>query len=81
MLNNSIEKLILGKDLSIEESKTSMDFIMDGQATSAQIAAFLVSLRIKGETVEEITGMATSMRNNSLTVPNSSYLVLSLIHI
>tara|TARA_B100000676_G_C18058465_1_gene836098 strand:- start:1550 stop:2497 length:948 start_codon:yes stop_codon:yes gene_type:complete len=52
-----------------------MDFIMDGQATSAQIAAFLVSLRIKGETVEEITGMATSMRNNSLTVPNSSYLV------
>ncbi len=75
MLNNSIEKLILGKDLSIEESKTSMDFIMDGQATSAQIAAFLVSLRIKGETVEEITGMATSMRNNSLTVPNSSYLV------
>ena len=75
MLNNSIEKLILGKDLSIEESKTSMDFIMDGQATSSQIAAFLVSLRIKGETVEEITGMATSMRNNSLTVPNSSYLV------
>ncbi len=57
MLNNSIEKLILGKDLSIEESKTSMDFIMDGQATSAQIAAFLVSLRIKGETVEEITGI------------------------
>ena len=75
MFNNSIEKLILGNDLSIEESKTSMDFIMDGQATSAQIAAFLVSLRIKGETVEEITGMATSMRNNSLTVPNSSYLV------
>jgi len=75
MLNNSIEKLIQGKDLSLEESKDSMDFIMNGEATSAQIAAFLVSLRIKGETVEEITGMATSMRNNSLTVSNTSYLV------
>ena len=75
MLNNSIEKLIQGKALSLEESKDSMDFIMNGEATSAQIAAFLVSLRIKGETVEEITGMATSMRNNSLTVSNTSYLV------
>tara|TARA_B100000519_G_scaffold56767_1_gene47426 strand:- start:509 stop:1525 length:1017 start_codon:yes stop_codon:yes gene_type:complete len=75
MLNNSIEKLILGNDLSIDESKQCMDFIMNGEATSAQIAAFLVSLRIKGETVGEITGMATSMRNNSLTVPNTSYLV------
>ena len=75
MLNNSIEKLVLGDDLSIEEAKQSMDFIMNGEASSAQIAAFLVSLRIKGETVEEITGMATSMRNNSLTVPNTSYLV------
>ena len=70
MLNNSIEKLFQGKALSLEESKDSMDFIMNGEATSAQIAAFLVSLRIKGETVEEITGMATSMRNNSLTVSN-----------
>lgn len=75
MLGNTIEKLILGKDLTKEESKESMDFIMSGDATSAQIAAFLVSLRIKGETIEEITGMASSMRNNSLTVPNTEYLV------
>ena len=75
MFNNSIEKLIQGNDLSLEESKESMDFIMNGEATSAQISAFLVALRIKGETVEEITGMATSMRNNSLTVSNTSYLV------
>jgi anthranilate phosphoribosyltransferase len=75
MLNSTIEKLVLGNDLTREESKESMDFIMNGEATSSQIAAFLVSLRIKGETVEEITGMASSMRNNSLTVPNTSFLV------
>lgn len=66
MLSDVIKKVILKEDLTVEESKSAMDEIMSGQATPSQLAAFLVSLRMKGETIDEITGCAMSMRNNAL---------------
>ncbi len=62
MLKPYIAALIDGRDLSEAEAETAMEIVMSGQATPAQIGAYLVGLRIKGETVEEITGSARVMR-------------------
>jgi anthranilate phosphoribosyltransferase len=61
MIKEAINILVHGNDLSEEKMAESMRDIMEGQATSAQIASFLTSLRIKGETVDEITGAAKVM--------------------
>ena len=58
----AIARVIDGEDLSREEMTDVMQLIMTGEATPAQIGGFLVGLRIKGETVAEITGAATVMR-------------------
>ncbi|MDH5736879.1 MAG: anthranilate phosphoribosyltransferase [Gammaproteobacteria bacterium] len=63
----AIGKVIAGENLSREEMLAIMRLIMTGQATDAQIGGFLVGLRLKGETVEEITAAATVMRE--LAVP------------
>jgi len=68
MLEPYIGDLIDGKDLSEEESREAMSLIMSGKATEAQIAGFLVALRLKGETVEEITGCARAMREAATTI-------------
>jgi anthranilate phosphoribosyltransferase len=62
MLKPYIHKVIERKDLSIEDARKAMEIIMTGQATSAQIGGYLTALRMKGETVEEITGSAQAMR-------------------
>lgn len=62
MIKHAIQKLIERKDLSEEEAMGAMDCIMEGAATPAQIAAFVTALRMKGETIEEITGCARVMR-------------------
>ncbi|MBI4844630.1 MAG: anthranilate phosphoribosyltransferase [Nitrospirae bacterium] len=62
MIKNSISSLINGKHLSEAEMSGVMRDIMDGKATDAQIASFLTALKLKGETVEEITGAAVVMR-------------------
>ena len=72
----AIAELIDGQSLSIEQMVAVMRQIMTGEATDAQIAGFLVALRIKGETVEEITGAATVMRELATPVSVSGdYLV------
>ena len=64
MIRESIQKLVDGIDLSPEESLGSMREIMAGEATNAQIAAFLTALRIKGETIDELVAFASVMREN-----------------
>src|SRR5574341_181698 len=68
MLKPFIAKVISRTDLSADEAQEAMNIIMTGQATPAQIAAYLVALRMKGETIAEITGSARGMRANALKV-------------
>jgi anthranilate phosphoribosyltransferase len=68
MLKTYLTKLINREDLSEEEMMGAMDRIMDGAATPTQIGGFLTALRLKGETVAEITGAARVMRQKSLKV-------------
>ncbi len=68
MIREAIAELVEGQDLSQEGAAHVMNEIMEGEATPAQIGAFVTALRIKGETVAEITGMAQTMRGNSLKV-------------
>lgn len=62
MIKESLQKVINSADLTYEESTTIMKKIMSGEATNAQIGAFLTALRIKGETSTEITGFTTAMK-------------------
>ncbi len=62
MIRESTQKLVGGATLAYNESREVMREIMSGQATNAQIAAFLTALRMKGETVEEIAAFAEIMR-------------------
>ena len=68
MIREAIEKLIRGADLTQEEAARVMEEIMTGEATPAQFGAFVIGLRLKGETVDEMTGLATVMRDKSLKV-------------
>ena len=68
MIQDAIEALVGGKDLSTEQAADAMNLIMSGDATPAQLGAFVTALRMKGETVDEITGMAGVMRQKSLGV-------------
>ena len=55
MIRETIQKVIDGQDLTERETVDTMNEIMSGEATPAQIASFITALRIKGETIEEIT--------------------------
>ena len=68
MIKEAIQQLADHKDLSFETAQQSMREIMEGEATAAQIGAFLISLRMKGETIDEITALATSMREHSVRI-------------
>lgn len=61
-------RLASGADLTRNESRDAMATIMAGEATPAQISALIVSLRIKGETVDEMTGLVEAMRAAAVTV-------------
>lgn len=76
MIKESIKKVILGKHLTFEEASQTMDTILRGEATAAQIACFITALRIKGETPDEISGFAIKMREHSVHIfPKRSPLV------
>ncbi len=61
-VNKIISKLVEGSDLTTEEAKNAMKTIMSGKATDAQIGSFLTALRMKGETIDEISACAGVMR-------------------
>ena len=68
MLKPYIAKAINRTDLTADEAREAMNIIMTGQATPAQIGAYLVALRMKGETIPEITGSVRAMRDNAVKV-------------
>ncbi len=68
MIQQSLQRLLDGHDLARDEARDVMSEIMRGDATQAQIGGFLVALRAKGETSEEITGCAEAMREHVLPV-------------
>ena len=68
MIQEVISKLLDGTQLARAEARAVMNEIMRGEATPAQIAGFLVALRSKGETADEITGCAEAMRDHALVV-------------
>ncbi len=68
MIKELISKIVEDVDLSETEMVTAMDEIMSGEATPAQIGSFITALRLKGETVDEITGAARVMRKKATKV-------------
>ncbi|NLO39106.1 MAG: anthranilate phosphoribosyltransferase [Ruminiclostridium sp.] len=68
MIQKAIQELLQGSDLQYDTAKTVMHEMMDGTATQAQMGAFLAALRMKGETVEEITACAQVMREKGLKI-------------
>ncbi len=67
-LMHALRKVVNRENLSQEESREAMRTIMRGEATPAQIGGFLVALRMKGETVPEITGFAEAMRESAIKI-------------
>ena len=76
MIKEGIAKVVLGEDLRETEMMAVMDEVMEGAATPAQIAAFITALRIKGETVEEVTGAARIMRQKATRIDARSSVVV-----
>lgn len=64
-----LSRLMQGQDLSSAEASAALSEVLSGSATSAQIAAFAVALRMKGETVEEMTGLVRTMLDHAEAVP------------
>ncbi len=75
MIKEAIQKVVRGADLTEAEMERAMDEIMSGNATPAQIGAFITALRLKGETVDEITGAAKAMRARATRVNLNNHLI------
>ena len=67
-IKDAITKLVDRRDLSEDEARACMEELMTGTATPAQFGAYVTALRMKGETVDEITGMAKVMRDKSARI-------------
>jgi len=68
MIKEAIQALVSGRSLTMEEAASVMEEIMEGEATPAQFGAFVTALRLKGETVDEIIGLARTMRARAVPV-------------
>ena len=76
MIKEAIGKVVGGDDLNESEMMKVMDIIMGGKATPAQIGAFITALRIKGETVDEVSGAARIMRQKALMIDARSSVIV-----
>jgi anthranilate phosphoribosyltransferase len=78
-MRSLLQKLAGGENLAFKEMKAAMECIMSGQASPAQIGAFVTGLRLKGETVQEIAGAASTMREKAVRItprlPNGNALL------
>src|ERR1700757_5032531 len=72
IITRAIDTLANRLDLGLEDTAAELQEIMAGNATEIQIAAFLIALRTKGETVEELAGLARTMRAMAARVSVSS---------
>jgi len=77
-MNDAINKVVERVDLQEEEMIDVMDKIMSGSASENQIAAFLVALRMKGETIDEITGAVKVMRSKSRKIESTQQVTVDL---
>jgi anthranilate phosphoribosyltransferase len=68
MIKEAIGTLVTGRSLSMDQAESAMTEIMNGEVTPAQFGAFVTALRMKGETSEEIAGMAKVMRAKAIQV-------------
>jgi len=75
MIREAIDTLVSSQSLTMEQAAAVMNEIMGGEATPSQFGAFVTALRLKGETVEEIAGMARAMRDRAITVSVSGPVV------
>src|ERR687883_815681 len=75
VLTEAIDRVAGGEDLSAAEAARVLAEIMDGGASEAQAAAFLIALRTKGESVQEIAGLARTMRELAVKVEVGGTLV------
>ena len=75
-IKEAIQKVVDGQSLTDAEAERAMTEIMQGEATPAQIGAYLTALRMKGETVDEITGSARAMRRKAVRVRAADPLVV-----
>ena len=67
-IQEGLARILEGHDLSRDDAREVMGEIIGGQATPAQIGGFLIALRLKGETADEIAGCAEAMREHVLAV-------------
>jgi anthranilate phosphoribosyltransferase len=67
-VRTALAAVVDGKTLSLDDARDAMGSVMDGEATPALLAALLVALRMRGETVDELAGFATAMRERVLRV-------------
>ena len=72
MLKPYLAQAMNRENLSAQQAEEAMQVIMTGQATEAQVGGYLVAMRMKGETVEEIAGSARAMRDHAARIPFSS---------
>jgi len=75
VIREAIETAVNGRSLTFEQAASVMEEIMGGEATPAQVASFLTALRMKGETVDEIAGLATVMQARATPVGVTSAVV------
>jgi anthranilate phosphoribosyltransferase len=79
MIKEAIERVVNREDLKESQMMEAMDEVMEGKATPSQIAAFITALRMKGETVEEVTGAARIMRQKATRIDARSPIIVDTV--
>ena len=79
MIVEAIYKVIKGENLDFEAAKAVMGEMMDGTATHGQMGAFLTALRMKGESIDEITGSAMAMREKAIPLNQEVHDVMDIV--